>query len=331
MRTHLSTAALIVLATVVSCRLFVGPSDTILSARDVSFLPYVTDGPLVRRQIAQPAGGGGGGGNSIQLSPNQNGNAGVNWNDAIKTECIKALSRLPRSTNPSGNCICYNLPSLNTDTGAFEADLGVYSVSDPRDDFAGISPKDINVGVQYAGASVTLATPQQTQDMLSRQATIGRRQENNGPQLVQEYMFIGQIDKDRLASKPSMADLEALVTPAFFTLTGKDPAGRAVSTNVSLSEAAFVVGVFSDQVIQSDFGAAQAAVDAKKDAVKNGTVAFVLPGVQIMIFPVGLIITGVWVLIGTTVYGIGTYQRALYAKAWRRRIRVAAQVAGRPI
>ncbi|RDA85427.1 hypothetical protein CP532_1531 [Ophiocordyceps camponoti-leonardi (nom. inval.)] len=330
MRTHLSTAALLVfLATVVSCRLFVGPADTILTARDVSMVPYVTDGLLVRRQVAAP---GAGGGNSIELSPNQNGNGGgTNWNEAINTECVKALSRLPRSTNPSGNCICYNLPSLNTETGAFEADLGVYSVSNPRDDFAGISPQNIDVGVQYAGASVTLANPQQAQNMLSRQATIGRRQENNGPQLVQEYMFLGQIDKDRLANQPSMADLEALVTPAFFTLTSKDAGGRSVSTNVSLSEAAFLVGVFSDQVVQSDFGAAQAAVDAKKEAVKNGTVAFVLPGVQIMIFPVGLIITGVWVLVGTTVYGIGTYQRALYAKAWRRRIRVAAQVSGRPI
>ncbi|RCI08995.1 hypothetical protein L249_4994 [Ophiocordyceps polyrhachis-furcata BCC 54312] len=329
MRPHLSTAAALVVfsATVVSCRLFVGPSDLVLTARDVSMVPYITDGPLVRRQVGTPAGGG----NSIELSPNKNGNGGGSWSDVINTECIKALSRLPRSTNPSGNCICYNLPSLNTDTGAFEADLTVYSVSDPRDDFAGISPRDINVGVQYAGASVTLASPQQAQEMLSRQAIIGRRQENNGPQLVQEYLFLGQIDKDRLASRPSMAELEALVTPSSFTLTAQNPSGRSVSTNVSLSEAAFLVGIFSDQVVQSDFGAAQAAVDAKKEAVKNGTVAFVLPGVQIMIFPVGLIITGVWVLIGTTVYGIGTYQRALYAKAWRRRIRVATQVAGRPI
>ncbi|PFH55659.1 hypothetical protein XA68_17866 [Ophiocordyceps unilateralis] len=258
------------------------------------------------------------------------GNNVTDYDKNTNAACIDALRKLPRSTNPSGNCLCYNLPSLDTNSGNFEADLRVFRVSDPRDDFVGISPSDINVGVQYTGASVTLASPQQIQNMLSRQSTIGRRQENRGPELVQSYMFVGQIDPNLLSNNLSLADLEIPLMPVF-RLTAKDATGRTVSTNVSLNEASFVTGVFSDQVVQSDFGAAQAAVDNKRAAVRNSTAAFVLPGVQIMIFPVGLIITSVWVLIGVTAYGIGTYQRALYAKAWRRRTRVAAQIHGKPI
>lgn len=92
-----------------------------------------------------------------------------------------------------------------------------------------------------------------------------------------------------------------------------------MTTNVSTNEAAFLQGVFSSEVVMSDFSAAQAAVDEQIEGLKNGTVAFVLPGVQLMIFPVGLIITSVWLLIGVAVYGFGTYERMMYADAYRRR------------
>ena len=103
-----------------------------------------------------------------------------------------------------------------------------------------------------------------------------------------------------------------------FTLTAKNLTGGAVSTKVSLNEAAFLTGVFSAQVVMSDFSAAQQAVDVRLAALHNGTAAFVLPGVQLMIFPVGLIITSVWLLLGLVAYGIGTYERINYADMYKR-------------
>lgn len=55
----------------------------------------------------------------------------------------------------------------------------------------------------------------------------------------------------------------------------------------------------------------------------NKEIAFVLPGVQIMIFPVGLIITSIWLIIGVAFYGYGTYERIGYAESFRRRQAVA--------
>lgn len=108
------------------------------------------------------------------------------------------------------------------------------------------------------------------------------------------------------------------------TLTAVNSTGGAVSTNVSSNEAAFVSGVFSQEVVMSDFALASANFDTVVAQLANGTVAFVLPGVQILIFPVGLIVTGAWLVIGVAAYGLGTYDRIRFADSFRRRKAMAA-------
>lgn len=104
------------------------------------------------------------------------------------------------------------------------------------------------------------------------------------------------------------------------TLTAETDDGNTVATNVSSNEAVFVTGVFSQEVVMSDFARASAAVDEVVAQMKNGTVAFVLPGVQLMIYPIGLIITGTWLVLGLLAYGIGTYDRIRFAESYRRRL-----------
>lgn len=241
------------------------------------------------------------------------------WNEATNAACQGALSTLTQSTNPSGACVCYNLPSLDTQTGVFEADLRLFKVSDSRGDFAGISPEDVSVGLSYVGASVMPVNESDVSSagMVGTVASIAKRA-TRVPELLQTYMFVGQIDQDRMVGNMSMAAFEALVLPTL-TLTGTNSSGSTVQTNVSINEASFLTGVFSGEVIQSDFGAAQSAVDEQLAGLKNGTVAFVLPGVQLMIYPIGLIITGVWLLIGTAAVGFGTYERWKYAEMHKRR------------
>lgn len=111
---------------------------------------------------------------------------------------------------------------------------------------------------------------------------------------------------------------EALTLPTL-TLSGTNSSGAQVTSEVSLNEASFLTGVFSDHVIQSDFAAAQAAVNDQLAALANGTVAFVLPGTQVMILPIGSIITSIWLVVGLTAYGVGTFQRMHYAAAFRER------------
>lgn len=113
------------------------------------------------------------------------------------------------------------------------------------------------------------------------------------------------------------------------TLTAQNSTGQTVSTNVSSNEAVFVTGVFSREIVMSDFALASAAVDIKLDQLSNRTVAFVLPGVQIMIYPIGLIITSIWLVLGLIAYGIGTYDRIRYADAYKRRAARANDTKGR--
>lgn len=109
------------------------------------------------------------------------------------------------------------------------------------------------------------------------------------------------------------------------TLSGQNAAGQTVSTNVSSNEAAFLVGVFSTNVVLSTTALAQLAVDQVTAGLANGTVAFVLPGVNLMIFPVGLIIAGSWFAIGIAVIGFGFFERVQYRESYRRRAAIAAK------
>lgn len=104
------------------------------------------------------------------------------------------------------------------------------------------------------------------------------------------------------------------------TLRATNAQGRTVSTNVSSNEAAFVAGVFSQKKPVSSFRLAELAVEKEMVLLKNGTTAFVLPGVQLMIFPVGLVITSIWMVAGFIAYGIGTYARYNFREQHRARM-----------
>ena len=118
---------------------------------------------------------------------------------------------------------------------------------------------------------------------------------------------------DRLTDRIHSGGVEALVMPQVTLSAG------GVSTTVQPNAAAFINGVFSKEIIQSDFGVAQAAVEDIVAQLANGDVAFVLPGVNILIFPIGLIVTSIWLAIGLAFYGFGTYERYAYRDSYRRR------------
>jgi hypothetical protein len=247
------------------------------------------------------------------------------WNAATNAACIENLKRLLRSTNPSGYCVCYNLPSLDADAGIFEADLRLYRVSEPRDGFANVRPEDIQVEVTYAGAAVSTieANEVQAMGMQGQYASIGKRADGD-PELMRVSMLAGKINEDRMHKDMTMAELEELVMPVL-TLSAQNASGNSVSTTVSLNEAAFLTGVFSNEVVVSDFGAAKSSVENSRAGLASGEIAFVLPGVQILIFPVGLVIVSVWLLLGVTAYGYGTFQRMRYAEMYKQRTKLSTK------
>lgn len=119
------------------------------------------------------------------------------WDAQADAACQATLAKLDQSTNPSGTCTCYNLPALNTATGAFEADLRLYQISAARDTFAGISPDQVQVSLSYNGASVSPVTQTTAAQKLSARV-------NSNVRLLQTYLFVGQIDQTRLVGNMSM-------------------------------------------------------------------------------------------------------------------------------
>ncbi|KAJ3521970.1 hypothetical protein NM208_g13060 [Fusarium decemcellulare] len=132
------------------------------------------------------------------------------------------------------------------------------------------------VGVSYNGASVMPIDPRDMNGtgMVGQAASMKKRADS--PALLQTYMFVGRIDDDKMKDNMTMADLEGLIMP-ILTLTAKNSTGSTIRTNVSINEAAFLTGVFSRDVVMSDFSMAQAAVDEQVAGLKNGTCRFRAP------------------------------------------------------
>lgn len=108
---------------------------------------------------------------------------------------------------------------------------------------------------------------------------------------------------------------QKLLTP-LVTLSRTLADGTTINTTLTSAQSSFVNGVFAQeaQVIPS------ATYDPPLQTlvVADGE-TFVLPGVNIMIFPIGAVITGVWALLFTATIAYGTHGRMRFREMYRRR------------
>lgn len=56
--------------------------------------------------------------------------------------------------NPTGMAVCYNVPFMDSKSGVFEAELRVYTISQPTAEFVGVTAKEMMVSLAYLGATV---------------------------------------------------------------------------------------------------------------------------------------------------------------------------------
>lgn len=136
---------------------------------------------------------------SINLTPNQSSMNMSQWNAETSAACTTALSQLSVASNPSGTAVCYNIPSLDTNTGTFMADLRLFQVSSATGDFSSIPQQNIQVELQYKGASVSSVN--QTSSSVAARGLEARAV---NPTPLQTYLFVGQIDQAQLAQPMTM-------------------------------------------------------------------------------------------------------------------------------
>jgi hypothetical protein len=92
--------------------------------------------------------------------------------------------------------------------------------------------------------------------------------------------------------------------------------GQLVNTTLSSQEAKFVSGVFSTQVVPTK---SQVAPPIQTLVRTDGS-TFVIPGLNILIFPIGGVITGTWAVLFIGVVGWGTVGRMQFRDQYRRRV-----------
>src|SRR4051812_21749430 len=106
----------------------------------------------------------------------------------------------------------------------------------------------------------------------------------------------------------------ALVIPSISLYAVSPQTNSMVSTNMtSASIAFFTTGIFRGQ-------SANAAAAAQPSAVAlaaQKAAAFTMPGKTISIFPIGGIVTGAWILLFLTAFGLGTYGRIVSRREYR--------------
>jgi hypothetical protein len=94
-----------------------------------------------------------------------------------------------------------------------------------------------------------------------------------------------------------------------------------VNTSLSSNEATFVSGVFAAQVTPTKSrvqGPIQTLV------VASGS-PFVVPGLNILIFPIGGIITGIWTILFCATIAYGTIGRMQFREQYRKRAAQASK------
>lgn len=81
------------------------------------------------------------------------------WDNNTDAACSLALSAMNGlASNPSGMAACYNVRDLNNITGSFQADLRLYRIAAPTDDWTHLKADGVNVALSYASATVNLKT-----------------------------------------------------------------------------------------------------------------------------------------------------------------------------
>lgn len=262
------------------------------------------------------------------------------WDAQTMAACTSALETLNGvADNPSGMVACYNLPYWDNSTGVFQADLRLFMISPPSGTFANISTQNVKVGLSYDGATVSAVN---TSSLTRRRDEISLiswprnemdRRESPAPVMAQSYSFVGQISQSFLGSNmyvPSLylggeanhrsSTIKKVLVPVV-TLSAVDPQGQPVNTSLPSTDATFVNGVFSKQVAITK----ASVVPPMQTLVVASDAPFVVPGLHILIFPIGGIITGIWAVLFISTVAYGTIGRLQFKDHYRRRAARAAK------
>ncbi|KAH9870985.1 hypothetical protein J1614_006559 [Plenodomus biglobosus] len=247
------------------------------------------------------------------------------WEEQTRTACMDTLSNLNgQASNPSGIAVCYNLPFLDNQTGVFQAELRMYNVSAPIDPWTGVTAADVSMTLSYLGATVQNMAGNFTKRDLSwppiKEGMLVERQNINTMTELKVLMYVGRVNTNLMGSAMTQEALQPLLIPQIDLAARNPSTGQDVETTLSSGEASFVNGVFARAANGPTNADPNAAASAS--AAVQSAAPFVVPGMSLAFFPIGLVITSVWALFFFLAVGLGTYGRIQFRDQYRRRVRM---------
>jgi hypothetical protein len=243
------------------------------------------------------------------------------WDKTTEAACLKALDDKGNATSsPCGMAACYNIKYFDNVTGVFQAELRLYRMAPATGNWAAMKSEGVNVTVSCKGASIATGTMQ----MGKRDGTVEsppqmqrlrifRRSPSSPPKTLQKMYFYGEVQENLMSQIQSDDSARSLLAPTIaFSGIGAD--GTPLLADLSAKGTSFVNGMFSPTQLAASSGPGS-------DARPAGDAGFVMPGRTLSIFPVGLIITGVWTVMFLVTISVGTVDRVRFREAYRRRMK----------
>ncbi|KAI8941710.1 hypothetical protein NX059_002918 [Plenodomus lindquistii] len=247
------------------------------------------------------------------------------WEEETSKACMDTLSNLNgQASNPTGIAVCYNLPFFDNTTGVFQAELRMYNVSAPIDPWVGVTAADVSMTLSYLGATVQNMAGNFTKRDITRppvkEGMLVERQSISTMTELKVLMYVGRVNKNLMGPAMTQESLQPLLIPQIDLAARNPTTGQDVETTLSSGEASFVNGVFSKAASGPTNADPEAAASAS--AAAQSAAPFVIPGVTLAFFPIGLVITSVWALLFFLAVGMGTYGRIQFRDQYRRRVRM---------
>lgn len=246
----------------------------------------------------------------------------VEGNNTTLQACTTALQGIASVANEAGFAACYNILDWHENMGGmFQADLRLFQFSQPTGQFANI-PMD-SIGVQLNFPSST----QYSVIMNTRRTRRSLQERQKGLVQIQQFSLVGSFKIQMDLNKLNQTEIMSLLIPQI-QLHANSSNGTTITSDIASSETVyFVVGQFKGEATPAI--AAQASNPLMAENAINDSKGFVLPGTTFGIFPVGLIVTGVWTLLFLVAFGLGTLGRIRHRDIYRKRIAATSGNSGK--
>jgi len=271
------------------------------------------------------------------------------WEVQAQMSCMTAVMSLKgKSSNPAGLAVCYNVPYLDDKKGVFEAELRMFNICSPTDEFVGVSPSDMLVTLSYTGATIQQSNgqiPVKKRSLVERQMLttpdgvvpggISGSMPNGimMPIEVAVRMYVGQVNKDLMDAGVNFTTFRDLLVPQISISAVNPVSQQPVNTTLSSTEASFNSGVFARAAGNSSDPTTLIGqpVEQIAAAAQGLPTPYDVPGLALGVFPTGLIVTSIWMVAFIGVVGAGTVGRMQFRDQYRRAIRAQKEQGQRRI